>query len=284
MSVKIIKPPSKSTFITTKKRVKHAYCCPEIFVGDKCNKNFRSLIQFNFDTLPGIANITSGILNLFIADNTDSVKEKTIAVFQVISRWNEKKVKWKTQPLIADCPTDTIRICNQTHCFVSFNITSLIDDWYTNRAANFGLMLMLLNKDQNSRVSFISGKGINSLYWPYLEINLHDPVCNNCSKPLDLTIYVVSSIALQTTAPYETMMYNYSYNVVNLGNHPAKIYLQTSADGVHWITESEIYTILPQTSESLVPGTISRYSHLCYQSFLANQDTNLAVHIQGNSI
>lgn len=282
MPIKIVKPPIKSTYISNGRQDKDAFCCPEFFVGNKLRHTFCSLLQFDLPQLLEGTELISGVLNLFLNGNHYLDTERTMGVFQIVSYWDEKRVKWSTQPTTIECPVACIRINDQCQTFLSLNITTLVNDWYTNRAVNFGIMLSIFESEStNSRISFISGNAENSLYWPNLELEFHNVAFQKCSQPLDLTIHTVSSDVIQTTKPLNLLMFDYTYNVINTGNQPAQVYLQVSADGVHWLTQSALYTLLPQECVALVPATICRYSHLCYQSLSWGNDTNLTIIIQG---
>lgn len=286
VSVKTIKPPVKSTFIVNHYQAQDTYRYPELLVGWRGGHEYRALLQFDLRRLPETAMVQSAFLQLYLTDGHTNANEKQVAVYQVASRWNEKRVRWSTQPLVVETPVAQMRVCGECQSSVAGDITEMVCAWRTNRSANLGLMLALAEDCERGCVRFIGGRGVNALCWPYLAITCKDDApgacCpTECARSLDVAFCVAADTQPQHTQPLETLSYNYAYHVINSGDATASVYLQTSADGVHWLTESGTYTIAPQACAALVSNTSARYSHLCYQSA---DKTELAIYVQGTRL
>jgi len=290
MTIQIIKPPVMDTFISYKDihgRMccpPHRYSCKELLVGKKpCNAN-KTLIQFDLSSLPLFLTITNSTLHIFLARNDYPVTPKPLGVFQILSKWTKKKAHCIKAPLITPAPLDVITITNQDHVFVSFNITTLVQNWYTNQAVNLGVMLQMLDETTNSLIGLCSRESTDSQFWPYLKLNIKDPVVtDNCCRPIDLTLYVMANDQTNYTRPLNILLFNYSYLIVNNGIHSALVHLQVSCDSTYWQTESSVKTVVPGEMASCVPDTITKYARLCYQAQHMGQHTELTIHIQGRT-
>jgi hypothetical protein len=132
-------------------------------------------------------------------------------------------------------------------------------------------------------IIFLSKEYPHSKFWPYLEIKFSNPSNNSCCQPLELTMTVNTDNPILSTHPINTLLFNYTYIIVNAGSNPAIAYLQSSPDSFHWRSESAVKTINPGQTENFVPDFIAKYSRLCYQSAVDRQSTSLEIHIQGHS-
>ena len=289
MTIQIIKPPIMNTYISGSD-IHKLMCSPpgrygsrELLIGKKSAKTNRTLIQFDLSSLPLFLTITSSTLHIFLSCNEFPCIEKSLGIFQILSKW-AKKTHCTKEPLIASAPLDVIRITNQNDIFVSLNITTLVQNWYTNQSANLGIMLKMLDESTNNLIGLCSRECEDSQFWPYLKVNIKDPaISDKCCKAIDLTLYVVAKDNANYTRSLNILLFNYSYLIVNNGLYPALVYLQVSCDGTHWQTESAVKTIATGEMVSCVPDTITKYSRLCYQAQDMDQHTNLTIHIQGRT-
>jgi len=290
MTIQIIKPPVMATFISYKD-IHGRMCCPphryrskELLVGKKTCTTNRALIQFDLSSLPLFLPITNSTLHIFLSRNDFPATPKSLGVFQILSKWIKKNTPCRKTPLIVPAPLDVIPITNQDNVFVSFNITTLVQSWYTNQAANLGIMLQMLDETTNNLIGLCSRECSDSQFWPYLKLNIKDPVVTDkCCRPIDLTLYVTAKDHVNSTRPLNILLFNYSYLIVNKGIYPALAYLQVSCDGIHWQTESSVKTIAPGQMVSCVADTITKYAQLCYQAQNTGQHTELTIYIQGRT-
>ena len=101
--------------------------------------------------------------------------------------------------------------------------------------------------------------------------------------PLEQSVSVSTLPSVQFTAPFNILVYDYSYLVINSGASPAAAYLQISPDGINWETQSDTKAINPSTLISFVPDVIAKYARLGYRSQPASPNTTLQIYIQGRS-
>lgn len=290
MTIQIIKPPLMNTYISGSD-IHKLMCSPpgryssrELLIGKKSSKTNRALIQFDLSPLPLFLTITNSTLHIFLSCNEFPCTEKYLGVFQILSKWAKRKSHCTKEPLIASAPLDVIRITNQNTLFASMNITTLVQNWYTNQSANLGVMLQMMDESTNNLIGLCSRECEDSQFWPYLEVNIKDQaLLDKCCKPIDLTLHVVAQDHANFTKPLNILLFNYSYLIVNNGIYPALAYLQVSCDGIHWQTESSVKTIVTGEMVSCVADTITKYARLCYQAQNINQHTELTIYIQGRT-
>ncbi|WP_425058768.1 hypothetical protein SCACP_34240 [Sporomusa carbonis] len=291
MGVRVLKPPVKNSFICCNKhhnRAPHrALCCakgPRLYIGTEENVLNRALLQFDLSLLPNPVTILTSTLYVFLKVNFFPGEPHNLSVYQVLSDWKMKCVNWKRQPLINPVPVAGQIITNQEQEFISFDITPLTFQWYTNQAANFGVMLKMENENIDNLIAVSSKKSKNSQFWPFIEVAFLDPKSDNdYCRILDQTFKVTTGDDIAYTDYLITLPFDYSYIPVNIGENSAQCYLQISSDGMHWQTESEVKTVLPHQSVSLVPDTIGKYSRLCYRSVTPGASTVLVIYVQGRA-
>lgn len=290
MTIQIIKPPIMNTYISGSDIHRFMcsppgrYSCKELLIGKKTSKANRALLQFDLSSLPLFLTITNSTLQIFISCNEFPCINKSLGVFQILSKWTKKKSHCTKEPLIASAPLDVVTITNQNDAFVSLNITALVQKWYTNQSANLGLMLKMMDESTNNLIGLCSRECENSQAWPYLTVNIMDPVLSDsCCKSLDLTFHVVAKDNQNHTRTLNVLLFNYSYMIVNNSIYPALVHLQVSCDGTHWQTESAIKTVAAGDMISCVPDTITKFSRICYQARNISQHSNLTIHIQGRT-
>lgn len=259
------------------------YNCEELLIGKQSSKINRALIQFDLSSLPLFLTIISSTLHIFISYNEFPCIEKSLGIFQILSKWSKRKSHYTKEPLIASTPLDVIKIKNQNNVFVSFNVTTLVQNWYTNRSANLGIMLQMMDERTNNLIELCGKECEDSQFWPYLKVNIKDSAPDQCCKPIDLTLQVMAVDHANYTSALNILLFNYSYLIVNNGLSPALVYLQVSCDGIHWQTESSVKTIATGEMVSCVPDTITKYARLSYQAQHSAQHTALTIHIQGRT-
>lgn len=291
MAIKILKPPRQNTFICCSLKESRrppagsaAFArCKQIQIGAKDGVIARGLIYFGLLPLPASVTIIRATLNLYLTENHFAGRQRILEIFQILSRWNACRVNWKNRPLVAQRPVDVLSVTNQEHCFLVADITPLMLDWQTNQAANFGVMLKMRDEFADNRIAVAGRKIKNSRLWPFIRVEYSDCGGGSPVQPLELAVEVATDDDIAATAPLNVLIFEYSYIPVNTGTQPARCYLQTSSDSVHWQTEGEVKIIQPGKSVSFVPDTISKYSRLCYQSAIAGAGTTLTVNIQGRA-
>ncbi len=277
-----MKPPKQDTFINIRKLSSKNFRQRFLLIGRNCGNLYKTFIKFDLSTLPPWLNIVNGTLNMHLVENDFPACHKTITVHQILSKWNERTLSCRHQPLYKATPVSSVNLTNQKDRLVSFDLTPLIQKWYSGTEANLGVMLKMSHEDMHE-IAFLSKEYPNSKFWPYLEVNFSNSLNHSCPQSIELTINATTDDQILSTVPINTLMFNYTYIIINTGSAPAIAYLQSSPDSSHWGPESAVTTINPGQTANLVPDFIAKYSRLCYQSGKVTKSTTLKIHIQGRS-
>jgi hypothetical protein len=283
MGFSIIKPPKKDSFI--KQRSIGCKCFSKSLpVGRISNKVFRSLIEFDLSHLPPFLKISNATLNLHLAPNTYPTISRTVDVHQILSEWCPKCVSFKHQPLFKRIPECSAKLTKHHKSLISFELTSLIENWYHGTEANLGVLLKMANECIPSEIVFASRKSHNAELWPYLNIEYLDPAspCTPVCPPLEITHHKTAHKDPAYTDPINILLFNYTYIVTNVGSAPAVAHLQLSPDDHHWETCGQTKTINPGEQKEFVPDYIIKYSRLGYKAEHCDRSTKLLIHIQGH--
>lgn len=288
MGKKIFKPPSMESFISAEHEG-HAFFSSKLFynqgllVGKDCEDLYRSLLQFDISSLPLFLTIVKSTLSLYLDMDACPAAEKSVEAFQILSNWNQEKVCWEWQPQTACKPVAVTTIATPAGSLVTFDLTALAEEWYTGQAANFGVLLKMSDELADNLVAFASGRFRNSAIWPYLELDFASCCSGGGHTPLDITVNVTTADNINFTAALNTLLFNYTYLIINTGANPASIHLEVSPNSAAWQTQSELATITPGQLITLVPDTVAKFSRLGYQSAHPGKPTTLSVYVQGLS-
>ncbi|WP_371371812.1 DNRLRE domain-containing protein [Sporomusa aerivorans] len=281
MGFTIIAPPNKSTFV---KQAPLACSClrKSLPLGKNRHNLFRSLLQFDLSPLPPHLKILDATLNLYLRKNTPPCFAKNIAVHQILSKWCEKSVSFRHQPLINCTPASCKTLPGRHNDLVSIELTDLVQKWYYGLETNWGILLKMANEGIPGKVIFASRNSPHAGFQPYLQIEYHPASINSsCCQTLEITLPVTTRSIETYTDPLDTLVFNYTYIVVNTGSAPAIAFLQISPDGDHWEINGEVKTIDPGEQRSFVPDFVIKYSRLCYYSATSGLNTNLLIYVQG---
>lgn len=286
MTIKIIRPSLMNATICNCN--KYAYYLynqkyKKLRIGTKNNIKFRSLLKFDLSSLPFFLTITHGSLNVFVLQSKLSNHSPALGAFQILSKWNSKNVTWKHQPLTSSCPADSTYVKTADCIPLTFDITSVIQEWFTNRKTNWGIMLKILDESCDNFLTIPGKRYADPRLWPFLELNIaaHEP---ERIVPLAKSWNVTALDVPQYTPSINVLIYDYSYIVFNSGANPAVAHLQVSPDNKNWQLESETKTVPPGTTTvSFVPNTIAKFARLCYQAQHPLHQTTLTVFAQGRS-
>ncbi|HTA27717.1 MAG TPA: DNRLRE domain-containing protein [Bacteroidia bacterium] len=138
----------------------------------------RSVLDFNWDTIPAGATITSATLSLYGDSNTSNYEgDSSLSgpnnwlIQRVTSTWNGSTVNWSTQPT-----TDTT---DQVHMpttfpiykdFPSIDVTKLVQDIVNNSPNQFGILWRLATEVKYRSVVFSSNYYPNPARRPTLSV------------------------------------------------------------------------------------------------------------------
>jgi hypothetical protein len=277
VGVKIIKPPVKNITTINGRHSRCRLSKGSLVVGRK-KRGFQSLIEFDITALPPFLTILSGTLNVFVFENTCPQAEQIIDAHQILSPWCKRKAI-----LFNNIPAASADITDVNGCFLTFDITSLIVDWYIGVSANLGVLLQIRNQQRPGLIGFCSNRAFDSRCWPFLEVTFLEPLPgDNCGQMLDSDERITTCNMVQTTANLTVQCFNYTYYVINSGTQNASISLELSPDGTNWMTDIPPQVITPGAMLALVPGVIARFACLAFQSTMHNQHTVLDICVRGS--
>jgi len=115
-----------------------------ILIGIYKSSIYRNYIKVNISHLTSDVRILKAELQLFIIRNAQK-GERKIGVYQVQKPWNEKTIHWKNQPLVSIQPIDIVHTID-AYSWISFDITSLVQNWVDKDVANYGVCLKFLDE------------------------------------------------------------------------------------------------------------------------------------------
>lgn len=291
MVTRVLKPPSMNTFICkisgSCSRSPHpSWAFKRKFAVGTLHKNrtaiVRGLLKFDLPELPPAASVLEAVLCLHLFREYESAG--SLAVHQVVSKWNPLSVCWKHQPLTLARPAAVAKLAPNDKGEINIGITSLLREWYSGLNSNFGVMLKMQEEDACQTAVFHSRNSCDSRFWPSIKVSYMDPEGDGtCCRELDMRFTETAKAEIAETPELNTLLYNYSYVVVNSGQNPAAATLMTSPDGLHWQVESETKFIKPGTAASFIPDTIARFSRLRFWAAYYGTTTVLEVYVQGRS-
>ena len=276
MGRKTIKPPVKNvTLVNSRGRQRHL-SSRILTVG--CKKQvFQSLIDFDIAVLPPCLTILRGTLNIFVLKNTCYHITPAIDVHQIFSPWCKRKA------ILFNSIPAASTVVTEKDCSLTFDITSLITEWYTGDSANLGVLLQLRNQQKPGLIGFCSNRDFDSRCWPFLEVTFLEtlPGENSC-QTLDADESVTTGNRVRTTTKLNVQHFNYTYYVINSGSHSASVALELSPDGVNWMTDITPQIVSPEAMVTFVPGVIARFACLTFQSTAPDRHTDLKICIRGS--
>lgn len=133
-----------------------------------------SLLQFELTGLPANASILDAKLFLYHNPATFSAGQASnnaCYLRKVTDPWNESTVTWNSTPnttTIGQIILAKSTLTNQD--YPNINVTSFVQDWYLNPAANHGMFLELIDKSLYNSMKFCSSDCADSLKRPKLVI------------------------------------------------------------------------------------------------------------------
>ena len=134
----------------------------------------RGLIQFNLGSLPGSATITGATLTLVQTINDGY--GKAYSLYRNTDAWDEATVTYNTRPAF-DAPTvSTLAINDHTISPRSWDVTNVVQGWYSGAYANDGLTLIQTPELAEDYTFFFSSKAFYLIDRPVLTVTYTTPV------------------------------------------------------------------------------------------------------------
>lgn len=162
----------------------------------------RSLLQFNLSPIPPGQQILSAVLKLTANVQYGSNPDKhAMTAHQVTKEWNETQATWSNATtgngwsspggdyhLTAAASSNANPTADQ---IVSWNLTSLVQDWYDGSAVNYGLLLKSLPGNQ---LHFHSSNVDTQNWRPALEITYAELPSSEVPEPSTLALFAMGGI------------------------------------------------------------------------------------------
>jgi len=106
-------------------------------IGNYAGQISRSFLQFDLSSLPVDVVIVDAYLKLFPTNPGDC----SISLYQVTEGWEENTITWNNQPEFLTTPEDTLTIPVIVFTWISWDITSLLQEWVDGSIDNYGIIL-----------------------------------------------------------------------------------------------------------------------------------------------
>lgn len=137
----------------------------------------RSLIDFDFSSIPAGATINSASLSLYSYNSPANGSHSTLSgsnesvLLRITSSWDENTVTWNSQPSTTTqnqviLPESTSPIQN----YLNIDVTILIEDMLNDPANSHGFLLKLINEEYYRSMIFASSDNNDLTLHPKLEI------------------------------------------------------------------------------------------------------------------
>jgi hypothetical protein len=147
-----------------------------LLAGAKASGTYRSYLEFNIDSLPENAVITSARLELYYVHNFPGLATE-IGAYTVQGAWTEYDITWDNQPASAAVPEYSYTFpATITYDFRYWYITDLVKGWWDGTIANYGVMLKATEEStEGAWTGFQSSDYMTAAEHPRLTITYFDP-------------------------------------------------------------------------------------------------------------
>ena len=121
----------------------------------------RSLINFDFSSIPSNATISSATLSFYgnptTSNSQGSTGNNTCYLQRVTSAWTSATVTWSSQPTTTTLNQVTIPQSSSIYQdYPSIDMTTLFTDAFNNQSSSFGFIMKLVNESLSNSMVFCS--------------------------------------------------------------------------------------------------------------------------------
>jgi hypothetical protein len=147
-----------------------------LLAGAKASGTYRSYLEFEIDSLPEDAVITSASLGLYYVHNFPGLAAE-IGAYTVQGAWTEYDITWDNQPAFAAVPEYSYTFpATITYDFRYWYITDLVKGWWDGTITNYGVMLKATDETtEEAWTGFQSSDYMTAAEHPKLVITYFDP-------------------------------------------------------------------------------------------------------------
>lgn len=288
----VVLRPSQDTFIDEKHRRGNFGGLPELLAGgysaDGAQFRRRSLIQFDFSSIPPGSGIIEARLGLFIFRNDAPSVPRNLDLFRVREPWREFKVNWAERPDIKPGPYARISILSERDVFLWWDVSNLVRGWFSGSLRNRGLEIKCRPESAAGLVGFMSREQADPDLRPALEVSYRE-------APYPFHKFTsTEETGIRTHDSYRftdfedvSLAEDYIYYVQNTGSNDATLklqvcptvdlYLDDEGDGAE-------RRLAPGAVIALAPLRFSRYARLGYRSSVPGQATTIRIVFQRRTV
>jgi PKD repeat protein len=177
----------------------------------------RSLINFDFSSIPPNATIISAKLSLYYDPENDhgtQMDDNACFLKRIISPWDENLATWMNQPQYTDM--NEVYLASSTSPYQDYpdiDVQALVEDMLAFPSESFGFSLHMIDESPYRSMIFASSDNPDSTLWPKLEIeysacDLIDP--NFYYARNDSTVYFYNNSVNSSTWNWDFGDGNYS--------------------------------------------------------------------------
>jgi len=267
---------SGTTYISQNNPTTNYSSSPTIYVGRLSGGNYRSIIQFNINSIPINYSINSATLSLYIVRNDAPALAKQLYVYRILQNYDINTVTYNNQPTVYPVAEGSTTITTELGTVISIDVTTAVTNWYNGLSKNYGFLL----QDDETQTSLV---GFTSANYP---INSFSPVLTVNTTKGTITMYPSETINTANTLigsskiPLGTN--SGTFAIQNTGaSNKGYVTLQLSNDGTTWIDDLSPVMNLP----SLEPGQsiiLNTRGHMAFvraavQSVTSGQSAQLTI-------
>lgn len=133
------------------------------------NGTCRTYLKYTLPDLTAADMVIDAKMNLYLS--SDSVTtERAIDLHKVTQDWDSSTITWNNKASYESKVTDYLNVSGNKNKKLSWDITSLVKDWYTT-GNNYGVVLKNMDETPNNYLELYASETATSSYRPNLTIN-----------------------------------------------------------------------------------------------------------------